>query len=192
MDANHNAWFVNQAAQNGSVTSISADGSKVNTFDCGCDVPSGIATDALAVSAEGSTGHVWTANYYSDSVSELALHSDGSAVLLGTAYTGGGILHPNGIAVDGAGNVWVTNYRGASISELEGAREATPGTPLSPAAGFGSDASLVAPFAVAIDASGNVWVSNQGQNGAKQFTITEFLGAATPVKTPTIGPPRLP
>jgi hypothetical protein len=63
---------------------------------------------------------------------------------------------------------------------------------MSPAAGFGADASLIAPSALAIDASGNVWVSNQGQNATKQFTITEFLGAATPVKTPVIGPPQLP
>jgi streptogramin lyase len=192
IDAGHNAWFVNQAAQTGSVTSISADGSKVNTFACGGDAPAGIAVDAIALAADGSTGHLWTANFYSDSVSELALRSDGSATLVGTAYTGGGILRPNGIAVDGTGNVWVTNYRGASISELQGAKAAQPGKLVSPAAGFGSDASLIAPFAVAIDASGNVWVGNQGPNKASQFTITEFLGAATPVKTPVLGPPQLP
>ncbi len=192
IDANHTAWFVNQSAQTGSVTSISADGSKVNTFACGGDAPSGIAADAIAVAADGSTGHLWTANYYSDSVSELALHSDGSATLVGTAYTGGGIVHPNGIAVDGAGNVWVANYRGASITELLGANAAQPGKPMSPAAGFGTDASLITPSALAIDASGNVWVSNQAQNKANQFTITEFLGVATPVKTPVVGPPQLP
>jgi sugar lactone lactonase YvrE len=199
VDANHTAWFANQGGQNGSVSSVSADGSKVNMFDCGGAGPSGIAVDANAVAAEGSTGHLWTANYYSDSVSELALRSDGSATVVGTPSTGGGILRPNGIAVDGAGNVWVTNFRGNSISELEGAKTASAGTVLSPAAGFGSDAPLISPFAVAIDASGNVWVSNQGgksiQQGnqtTQQFMITEFPGAATPVKTPVIGPPQLP
>lgn len=197
LDASHTAWFVNQAAQTGSVTSISSDGTKVNTLACGGDAPSGIATDAIAVT--GATGHVWTANYYSDSVSELSLNSDGSVSQVGTAYTAGGIKHPNGLAVDGAGNVWVANYRGASISELAGANAAQPGAALSPSAGFGSDAALVAPFAVAIDASGNVWVSNQGATNVQQgtktvpiYTITQFLGAATPVKTPVIGPPQLP
>ncbi len=199
VDANHNAWFANQAAQTGSVTSISADGSVVNTFPCGGDAPSGIATDAIADAANAATGHLWTSNYYSDSISELALHSDGSATLVGTPYTAGGIKHPNGIAVDGAGNVWVANYRGSSISELAGASAAQPGAPLSPAAGFGSDAALVDPFAVAIDASGNVWVSNQGATNVVQgtrtvqvYTVTQFLGVATPVKTPVIGPPQLP
>jgi sugar lactone lactonase YvrE len=187
IDANHNAWFANQAAQAGSVTSISSDGSQVNTTVCGGDAPSGVATDAVAVASNAATGHVWTTNYYSDSVSELALHSDGSVTVVSTGYTGGGILHPNGIAIDGGGNVWVTNYRGASISELQGANASQPGGLLSPSAGFGSDASLSAPFGLAIDASGNVWVSNQGSS-----TITQFLGAATPVKTPVVGPPQLP
>jgi hypothetical protein len=186
VDAGHNAWFANQAAASGSVTSISADGSVVNTVACGGDAPSGVATDAVAVAASGATGHVWTANYYSDSVSELALHSDGSVTLVGS-YTGGGIEHPNGIAVDGAGNVWVANYRGGSISELEGAGASQPGALISPATGFGVDALLNAPFTVAVDAAGNVWVSNQGSS-----TITQFLGAATPVKTPVVGPPQLP
>jgi len=187
IDANHNAWFANQAAQTGSVTSVSADGSKVNTFACGGDAPSGVATDAIADMPNAAIGHVWTANYYSDSVSELALHSDGSVTVVGNPSTGGGILHPNGVAVDGAGNVWVANYRGASISELQGANGAAPGTPFSPSVGFGSDASLSAPFGVAVDASGNVWVSNQ-----ESSTITQFVGAATPVKTPILGPSQLP
>jgi sugar lactone lactonase YvrE len=187
IDGNHNAWFANQAAQLGSVTSISSDGSQVNTVVCGGEAPSGVATDAIAASTNGATGHVWTANYYSDSVSELALLANGSVTVVSTGYTGGGIEHPNGIAVDGAGNVWVTNYRGASITELQGANASSPGTPVSPSTGFGSDASLIAPFGIAIDAGGNVWVSNQGSS-----TVTQFLGAATPVKTPLLGPPQLP
>jgi len=46
---------------------------------------------------------------------------------------------------------------------------------------------LIEPYAVAIDASGNAWVSNAGND-----TVTEFIGAATPVKTPLVGPPVLP
>ena len=53
--------------------------------------------------------------------------------------------------------------------------------------GFGADASLVAPYALAIDASGNLWVTNSGKN-----TLTQFIGVATPVKTPLAGPPQAP
>ena len=185
IDGGHNAWFANQASGSGMVTSISSDGSQINTISTGGEAPSGIATDV--VSAGGGTGHVWVANYYSNSVSEITLGSGGTAVVTSTGYTGGGLNHPNGLAVDGAGNVWVANYRGNSITELEGASATQPGASLSGNAGFGTDASLSAPFAVAIDAGGNLWVSNQGSS-----TITEFLGVAAPVKTPLLGPPQLP
>ena len=98
------------------------------------------------------------------------------------------LLRPfHAVAVDGAGTVWVTNYQGNSLSEIDGASSATPGTFLSPSTGFGSDASLLEPYALAIDSSGNIWVSNSGKN-----TLTEFIGVAAPVKTPLAGPPQTP
>jgi hypothetical protein len=42
-------------------------------------------------------------------------------------------------------------------------------------------------FAVAIDASGNLWVVNKATNA-----LTEIVGLATPVKTPQIGPVQSP
>lgn len=187
IDASHNAWFVNQSSAEGSVTSISQDGSKVNTVVSGGLAPSGVATDAVGMASGSSMGHVWTANYYSNAVSELELGNDGTVTVVSSGYTGGGLKGPNGIAVDGAGNVWVTNFHGASITELQGANGGQPGGAVSPAGGFGQDASLSAPFGVAIDESGNAWVSNQGSN-----TVTQFLGVAAPVKTPLLGPPQLP
>jgi hypothetical protein len=49
------------------------------------------------------------------------------------------------------------------------------------------DAGLVEPFAVAVDASGNLWISAFATN-----TLTEFIGLAAPVRTPRIGPPAAP
>jgi hypothetical protein len=43
------------------------------------------------------------------------------------------------------------------------------------------------PFAVAIDASGNLWIPNFHNN-----TLTEIVGVATPVKTPQLGPVQSP
>jgi hypothetical protein len=40
---------------------------------------------------------------------------------------------------------------------------------------------------VAIDSSGNVWVTNETGD-----SVTELIGVAAPVKTPLIGPPQLP
>jgi streptogramin lyase len=172
IDSKHNAWVADQSAN--SITRISADGSTTTVITC-CNGPSGIATD--------QSNNVWVANYYGDSISEV---SSSGAVLL-NSITGGGVLHPQGIAVDGSGKVWVANYRGNSVSEVSGAASASPGVFLSPVSGFGVDASLMQPYGLALDASGNAWVSNFGND-----TITQFLGIATPIKTPFAGPPSLP
>ncbi len=182
IDENHFAWFSNEDASSGSVTSISSDGSTVNVISSGGDAPTGIATDSI-----GTNGHVWVANYSSSSISELVLNNNGTIMGTAASYTEGGLNHPNGIAADGSGNVWVGNYIGDSLTELEGANGTNPGTPLSPTPGLGTDANLHDPYGVAIDSSGNIWVSNFGSN-----TITQLLGAAAPVKTPLAGPPQVP
>jgi streptogramin lyase len=123
------------------------------------------------------------ANFYGNSVSELSAAGD----VLSNGYTGGGLLRPQGIAVDGKGNVWAANYHGNSITELEGAGGTSPGSAISPAGGFGQAAGLSLPFALAIDSSGNLWVSNFAGN-----TVTESIGAAAPVKTPLLGPAQEP
>jgi hypothetical protein len=174
VDGGHNAWVANQAGEL-PVTKISADGSEVTNFDCNCNGASGVAID--------ESGNAWITNYYGNSVS--AVNSCGSLVLGGA--TGGGIDHPQGIAIDGVGTVWVTNFLTKSISEIEGTSGSAPGSLLSPATGFGSDASLLQPYGIAIDASGSIWVSNFGNS-----TLTQFIGVAAPVKTPLTGPPQQP
>jgi streptogramin lyase len=174
VDADHNAWVANQGGLL-PVTKISADGTEVTNYDCDCDGASGVATD--------QSGNVWIANYYGNSISEV----NTCGKLEVDAAMGGGLVRPQGIAIDGAGTVWVANYQGNSLSELGGSSSATAGMLLSPSTGFGADASLVAPYALAIDASGNLWVTNSGKN-----TLTQFIGVATPVKTPLAGPPQAP
>jgi sugar lactone lactonase YvrE len=193
VDASHRAWFADETSSSGAVNSISSDGSVVNQYFSGGSEPSGIATDGVGVSSGTSLGHVWVANYDTvspetpGSVSELTLNNDGTVTVTSTGYTGGGLNHPNGIAVDGAGNVWLANYEGNTLTELQGANGAGPGQPLSPSSGYGVNAGLQLPYGIAIDSSGNIWASNYGAS-----TITEFIGAAAPVKTPLVGPSQLP
>jgi streptogramin lyase len=172
-DSQCNGWVANQSGN--TITKVIADGSSFTSYTVG-QGPSGVAVDAA--------NNVWSANYYGNSV---GLVSAAGSVLSGTGYTGGGLNHPQGIAVDGAGNVWVANYRGPSLTELARAAANAPGQVLSPAAGWAPEAGLLEAFATAIDASGNVWVSNYGSN-----TLTEFVGLAAPVKTPLLGPVRVP
>jgi streptogramin lyase len=154
---------------------VLADGSAFTDFIVG-QGPASVAVD--------SADNVWSANFYSNSV---GLVSAAGRVVSGSGFTGGSLNAPRGIAADGAGNVWVISERGSSLAEFASASSAGPGAVLSPAGGLGADADLLEPYAVAIDAAGNVWVSNFGSN-----TLTEFIGVATPVKTPLLGPVRLP
>lgn len=174
VDSSHNVWVANQS--NGTVTRVSSDGSQFTSFAC-CNAPSNLAIDRL--------GNVWASNFYGDSISEVSA----AGIVVSSGYTGGGLDHPQSIAIDGAGNLWVANYRASAISEFAGASTAptAPGTALSPAGGFGGHAALRQSYAIAIDASGNVWVSNFGSN-----TITQFVGMASPVRTPLLGPPAAP
>jgi len=174
VDSDHNAWVVNQGGLL-PITEISSDGSKVTNYDCDCNGASGVAAD--------QKGNIWIANYYGNSISEV--NTCGTLEL--DAATGGGVVRPQGIAVDGAGTVWVANYQGNSLSELAGASSTSPGSFLSPSTGFGADASLLDPYGLAIDASGNLWLTNSAKN-----TLTQFIGVAAPVKTPLAGPPQAP
>lgn len=173
VDASHNAWVANQSAN--TISRISADGSKVMQVSC-CNGASGLAVD--------QGGNVWVANFFGNSISEVS--STGAVLLNG--QTGGGVDHPQAVATDGAGRVWVGNFHAGTLSEFSGSTSAAPGMPLSPAPGLGTDAQLGSPFALAVDQSGNVWVSNSSGGN----TVTVFVGLASPVKTPLLGPAQLP
>ncbi len=178
VDANHNGWIGNQG--DSYVTKISPTGQST-AFSC-CNGPAGLAID--------QSGNLWAANYYGDSVTQINTTS-GSVI---TTINGGGIYHPQGIAVDGSSNIWVASFRNPNplqnnsvISQIAGATSSTPGRILSPSTGFATDAKLLEVYALAIDASGNLWATNLGSD-----ILTEFVGLAAPVKTPLIGPPQAP
>ena len=174
IDANHNAWIGDQ--NDSYVTRVSPDGKTVLPISC-CVSPNGLAVD--------QRGFVWVANYLGDSISQIA--NDGTVVATGSFTSNGNIQHPQGIAVDGTGNLWIANFRAAYLTELAGSNSTTPGQPLSPSPGWAPDANLLGAFALAIDASGNIWVTNGYGN-----SLTEFVGLAAPVKTPLLGPPQTP
>ncbi len=120
-------------------------------------------------------------------------------------YTGGGLSIPWGVAIDGDDHVWVADFNGRRVSQFCGANPRhwpcglEVGDPISPADGYRSDA-LARNVAVAVDQSGNVWLSNNflidclGERDANPGgrTMVQFLGIASPVEGPLIGPPRRP
>ena len=172
-DSKCNAFVANQSSN--TITRVLADGSAFTDYVVG-QGPASVAVD--------SADNVWSANFYANSA---GLVSSAGTVLSGSGYTGGGMNAPRGVAVDGGGNAWVASERGPSLAEFSSASAANHGTLLSPGAGWGADAKLLEPYSLAIDAAGNIWVANYGNN-----TLTEFIGLAAPVKTPLLGPVRVP
>ncbi|NYF53803.1 NHL repeat-containing protein [Tunturiibacter gelidoferens] len=174
LDSNHYGWVANSG--NDTVSKVSADGSQIASF------PSGSGPDGIAVDQRG---YVWVANQIGNSITELA--NDGTVVSSGYSDNKASILAPQGIAIDGSGHVWVANLHSHTITELAGSVAASPGAILSPTAGYASDAGFTEAYAIVVDASGNLWVTDFN-NG----TLTEIVGLATPVKTPVLGPPQIP
>jgi hypothetical protein len=171
----------------------------------GIDLPLGIAAD--------SHGNMWVSNSgvagppcpgKSSAKPNLKpsitlISSDGTAVR--GPFTGGGAIAPFGIAVDGHDNVWVANFAGRRVSEFCGI---TPGNcpagthtgqPISPSTGYGFDG-LSRVTALEIDPSGNIWICDNWANiplpkkNPGGHFIVVYIGAAGPVRTPLIGPPR--
>lgn len=179
-DANHGVWITSGSGTI-SLAHIDASGNLLFSTDC-CGQTDGIAVD--------SAGMVWLADTQDDAAD--GGDGNGAVTLLqsnGTItqdfITAGGITVPSRIAIDAAQNVWVSNLhttvKGAteSFSELSGSNSTSPGTAISPSGGYGLDAGLLLPYSLAVDPSGNVWVSSTGT-----ASLVMFYGMAAPTKTP--------
>jgi len=73
--------------------------------------------------------------------------------------------------MDGVGTAWIANQTNDTITTITNSGTVRP-TPY-------AEPTLSAPSGLAIDGSGNVWVTNAESNN-----VMEFVGAAAPVVTP--------
>jgi DNA-binding beta-propeller fold protein YncE len=113
--------------------------------------------------AVDSSGNLYVANQYSDTVSEFAAGSTTPTATLS------GLNDPDALACDAKGNLYVANWNNNTVSEF------APGstTPSDTLAG------LSGPIALACDAKGDLYVVNAGNN-----TVSEFApGSTTPTAT---------
>jgi hypothetical protein len=167
----YNVWGV--SPNDNTVCEISSAGAVINNLS-GTSGPTGIAIDA--------NGYGWFTNKNSNIVevstpgSYFAFDNNSAA-----------LNKPYGIAIDGNNNVWVVNNGTSSLVEFTDSLTATAPTTngqtltdtlISPTTGY-KGGNLSSPTSLAIDASGNIWVTNPTAN-----TITEIIGTAAPVKTP--------
>jgi PKD repeat protein len=184
IDGSGHAWAVND--DHTSVTEFSNSGA-VLSGTAGYSSPllysKGIAID--------SNGNVWIAGLdvidgiykiveYSQSGSQLAIYP------LNT--TENGYNEPSAIALDGAGNVWTANEPGVSYAGMPSISElSSSGSFMSGSGGYTGGGQLSDPSSLAVDPSGNVWVTNGTvfcYSGNYCNTVVEFVGAAVPVLTP--------
>ena len=104
------------------------------------------------------------------------------------------LYYPQGVAVDGLGNVWVANYGNGSVSTLgysysSGTHTDFHATSTVPYLhGQNNGGTMINPIGIAIDNSGNVWLSNGCITATSctpgAFTLSELVGAAAPTLTP--------
>jgi hypothetical protein len=134
--------------------------------------------------AATSAGIVW-AIHNNTLFGMNAVESDGEhpgGGIPGSPFTGGGLNAGTSaqqpvvwLAIDGAGSPWVPNFAGNSISEFS-----STGTAVSPSTGFLPSSGTCPASGLAVDGSGDVWVSCASSTAP----VVEFIGAATPVYTP--------
>jgi len=168
IDSGHNGWITDRSA--GAVSEFDQHDTAISGASgytgSGLNFPIGIAMD--------SGGNAWIVN---SGASTLSKFNAAGAPVGGFTIGGSGIA--SAVAIDGSGRAYALK-RTPLLALFTSA-----GTEITNATGF-VGGNMNGPDALAIDASGNVWVGNQSPatvNGALQ-TVTEFVGLATPSITP--------
>ncbi len=134
--------------------------------------PYGIAID--------SSGNVWVTNYTDGTVSEISTSCSSSGNVCPPLKVG---ANPQGIAIDPLGNVWVVNSGDNTISEISKNCSSSGNVyavcpAFSPVDKNGNKV-LNGPHSIAIETSGNVWVTNYGSTIVPGNTIAELCGSNT-------------
>jgi serine/threonine-protein kinase len=170
----------------GSGTQGSADGTGINASFY---QPTGVAADA--------SGNIYVADFRNNLIRKI---SPGGVV---TIFAGSGVqgsangtgvyasfYQPTSVAADASGNIYVADDGNHLIREISPAGVVTTlaGSGVQGSAnGTGIAASFSYPQGVAVDASGNVYVADYGNNMVREITqagvVTTLAGSSTPGST---------
>jgi hypothetical protein len=147
--------------------------------------PAGIVMDAsLNIYVADKANNVIRKISSSNVVTTFA--GSGTAGFVNATGTSAQFNQPMGLAIDGSNNIYVADYGNHSIRKITSAGVVTTVAGSGFANfinGTGTGASFNNPTALVRDASGNLYVSDYGNNSIRQITstgvVTTFAGAAT-------------
>ncbi len=161
VDASGKIYVANSG--NGTVTTYTANGTQTTPTIAGLTLPTGVAVDA--------TGKIYVPTYPTNTVHTY--NADGSAAAPTISV---GLNEPVAVAVNPAGTtIFIADFVGSLTPYTSG------GSPTSP-----TITGLNGPDGVALDAAGNIYISNFNGGSVSAGTVQVFPPAATSVPL-TIG-----
>ena len=165
----------------GSVNTIAGNGVLSHSGDGGAAVKAQINTPlGVAVDAAGNTYIADTANNVvrrvdsNGAISNFAGTGTAGSSGDGSAATGAQLNGPQGLAVDSAGNLYIADTQNNRVRKVTGGTISTvAGNGTGGFAGDGAaagSAQLNLPFGVAVDAGGNLYIAEFGNNRVRKVT----------------------
>ena len=130
--------------------------------------PSDTATAAINIAQNPSSnvGNLFSLAAAKSPYTTTSNYSQPADWSIGITFTGGGLVGPTAVAIDGTGNAWAINGYTNNVTELSNL-----GAALSQSTGY-TGGGLSYPSAIAIDSSGNAWIANSGATSVSKFSPT--------------------
>ncbi len=199
-DSHHNRVreVIAAGAFAGTITTVAGDGSA--GYDATATVAKATSLNQPGGVAIDGAGNLLIADTNNNVIRKVNLNTGAISTVAGTGapgYTGDSgaatsatLNSPAGIAVDAAGNLYIADTNNDAVREVVAGTIATVAGDGTGAPGFSGDtglailAKLNAPFGVALDPAGNLYIADSGNNRVRVVNtsgnINTFAGNGTP------------